>query len=129
MKIRMLLAIVAIASCSTSFADEVGKLRDMARASDDYRELAIDCLIEMKIDKSSGWESQECAKYKHFSVNELQAFKSEINAAVLAFKAYSKSGEASKNRVKRGLKQLIIIQENMGSVGDISKKIKNESNA
>jgi hypothetical protein len=74
MKIRMLLAVVAIASCSTSFADEVGKLRDMARASDDYRELAIDCLIEMKIDKSSGWKSQECAKYKHFSVNELQAF-------------------------------------------------------
>jgi hypothetical protein len=60
MKIRMLLAVVAIVSCSTSFADEVGKLRDMARASDDYRELAI--------------------------------------------------------------------QENMGSVGDISKKIKNESN-
>ncbi|MEJ2404444.1 MAG: hypothetical protein P8171_09175 [Candidatus Thiodiazotropha sp.] len=60
MKIRMLLAVVAIVSCSTSFADEVRKLRDMARASDDYRELAI--------------------------------------------------------------------QENMGSVGDISKKIKNESN-
>ncbi|MEJ2610172.1 MAG: hypothetical protein P8179_08810 [Candidatus Thiodiazotropha sp.] len=128
MKIRMLLAVVAIAGYSTSFADEVGKLRDMARSSDEYKELAIDCLIELKTDQSGGWESQECAKYKHFSVNELQAFKSEINTAALAFKVYVKSGEASKNRVKRGLKQLFIIQENMGSIGNISTKIKNESN-
>ena len=123
----MLMAVVAITCCSASFADEVGKLRDMAKDSEEYRELAIDCLIEIKINTSSGWESQECTKYKRFSVTELQAFKSEIKEATHAFKSYSKSGESSKKRIKRGLKQLILIQENMESIGNISANIKNET--
>lgn len=127
MKIRMFVAIAAFVCCSASVADEVGMLRDLAKTSEDYRELSIDCLIEMKVDKASGWESEECAKYKHFSVSELQVFKSEINNAVIAFKAYSKSGDASKSRIKRDLKQLIKIQENMKSIDNISTKIKNES--
>jgi hypothetical protein len=126
-KVKMFIAVAAFACCSTSFADEVGKLRDMARASEEYRELTIDCLIEMRINNSNGWESSECVEYKHFSLTELQVFKSEIKSATLAFKAYSKSGDASKSRVKRGLKHLIIIQENMESIGNISNKIKSES--
>ena len=127
MKYRMCLALCALLCSALSVADEVSNLRDMARLSDDHRELTIDCLIEMKIDKAVGWESDECLKYKHFSANELQVFKSNIKTATSAFKVYSKSGNASKNRIKRGLKQLIIIQENMESIGGLSAKIKTES--
>ncbi len=127
MKYRMWLALCALLCSALSVADEVSDLRDMARLSDDHRELTIDCLIEIKIDKASGWESDECLKYKHFSVNELQVFKSNIKTATSAFKVYSKSVSASKSRIKRGLKQLIIIQENMESIGGLSAKIKTES--
>ncbi len=127
MKFKISLAMCAFL-CSTGLvADEVSDLRDMARTSGDHREVTIDCLIEVKINKANGWKSEECLKYKHFAVNELQAFKSNIKAATSAFKVYSKSGSASKNRIKRGLKQLIIIQENMESIGSLSSKIKSES--
>ena len=127
MKYRMCLALCALMYSALSGADEVSDLRDMARLSDDHRELTIDCLIEMKIEKGSGWKSEECLRFKDYSKNELQVFKSNIKAATSAFKVYSKSGSASKNRIKRGLKQLIIIQVNMESIGGISAKIKAES--
>jgi hypothetical protein len=127
MKFKISLAI-CVFLCSTGLiADEVSDLRDMARISGDYRELTIDCLIEVKINRANGWKSEECLKYKHFSENELQAFKSNIKTSTSAFTAYSKSGSASKNRIKRGLKQLIIIQENMESIGGLSAKIKSKS--
>jgi hypothetical protein len=126
-KVRVCLALVTLLFGSALSADEVGDLRDIARLSEDYRELTVDCLIEIKIDKAKGWVSEECERYKHFSAGELHDFKVEIKKATSAFKEYSKSGSASKNRIKRGLKQLILIQENMESVGEISDKIKVES--
>ena len=127
MKYKLSLALCALLCSALSVADEVSDLRDMARASDDDRAIAIDCLIEIKIDKANGWKSEECLKYRYYSTNKLQAFKSDIKTAISAFKVYSKSGSANKNRIKRGLKQLIIIQENMKSIGDLSVKIKTES--
>ncbi len=127
MKFKISLGMCALLFSTGLLADEVSDLRDMARTSGDHRELTVDCLIEVKINKANGWKSDECLKYKHFSVNELQAFKSSIKTATSAFMVYSKSGSASKNRIKRGLKQLIIIQENMKSIGDLSAKIKSES--
>lgn len=127
MKFRMYLALATLLCSTASIADEVGDLRGMARVSEDHKELTIDCLIEMRISKGNGWESEECSKYKHFSANELQEFKSKIKMTTSAFKEYSKSGDVSIKRIKRGLKQLIIIQENMKSIGGLSAKIKTGS--
>jgi len=125
---KLLIILVALSYCSQSLADEVGKLRDLTKTSEDYRAQAIDCLVEMKINKSDGWKSDECKRFKLFSSHELQAFKSEIQSTTLAFKVFSKSDDASKRRIKRGLTQLILIQENMESIRNIAEKIKSESN-
>ena len=89
-KYRMCLALCALMYSALSGADEVSDLRDMARLSEDHRELTIDCLIELKTEKASGWKSEECLKFKEFSTNELQVFKSNIKATTSAFKVYSK---------------------------------------
>jgi len=122
--LRAFLTVVVIGCSATATADEVGKLKDMARASDDHRELTIDCLIEMKLKKAKGWETKPCKQYQLFATNELQVFRSEIKVATKAFTAYSKSEEASKRRVRRGLKQLFFIQENMKSIRSLSAEIK-----
>jgi len=123
---KLLMAMFFFMCCSVSFADEVSDLRDLARLSQDQRELAIDCLIEVKTNKANGWEGEACEKYKKFSTTGLQAFKVETEMATSAFKAYSKSNGATKNRVKRGLKQLVLIQENSESIRNIAGKIKAE---
>ena len=97
-----------------------------SKVSQDHRELAIDCLIEVKTNKANGWEGEACEKYKKFSTTGLQAFKVEAEIATSAFKAYSKSNGATKNRVKRGLKQLVLIQENAESIRNVTGKIKAE---
>ena len=123
---KLLMAMYLFMCCSVSFADEVSDLRDLARLSQDHRELAIDCLIEVKTNKANGWEGEACEKYKKFSTTGLQPFKVETEMATSAFKAYSKSNGATKNRVKRGLKQLVLIQENSESIRNIAGKIKAE---
>ena len=123
---KLLMAMYLFMCCSVSFADEVSDLRDLARLSQDHRELAIDCLIEVKTNKANGWEGEACEKYKKFSTTGLQAFKVETEIATSAFKAYSKSNGSTKNRVKRGLKQLVLIQENAESIRNVTGKIKAE---
>jgi len=123
---KLLMAMYLFMCCSVSFADEVSDLRDLARLSQDHRELSIDCLIEVKTNKANGWEGEVCEKYKKFSTTGLQSFKVETEAATSAFKEYSKSDGATKNRVKRGLKQLVLIQENAEGIRNITSKIKAE---
>ena len=121
------LALATLIFSSASVANEIGKLREMTRITESYKELSIDCLTEIIINKASGQESGECEKYKHFALNELQSFESEVTATLNTFTAYSKPGNVSKRKFKRGLKQLLIIQENMESIVSISTKIGNEA--
>ena len=112
----------------SALADEVGDLRDMAKLSEEYRDLSIYCLVEMKVKKINGWASDSCEEYKKFSKNDLQKYKNEMKNTTSSFVAYSKSKDVSVRRVKRGLKQLLIIQSNMDSMDKINKQIKVASN-
>ena len=109
-------------------SNEVSQLRDIAREVEDHRDLTIDCLIEIKLSKQKGWGSEQCLRYQSFAKSTLPAFQSKVKAAATLFNNYSKSTSASKRRVKRGLKELLIIQEGMLSIKSISNKIKNASN-
>jgi len=126
LKVSFLL--VASLVCGSAIADEVSDVRDMAKLSEEYRGLSIDCLVEMKVKKMKGWASDSCEEYKKFAKHDLQTYKAEIKKTTSSFVAYSKSEDVSIRRVKRGLKQLFIIQSNMESIDKISKKIKVASN-
>lgn len=49
--LRVICFLVASLVCSSAIADEVSDLRDMAKLSEEYRDLSIDCLVEMKVKK------------------------------------------------------------------------------
>ncbi|KJG36575.1 hypothetical protein UA32_16365 [Photobacterium angustum] len=120
--------LVASLVCSSAIADEVSDLRDMAKLSEEYRDLSIDCLVEMKVKKMNGWASDNCNEYKDFAKNDLQTYKVKIKKTTSSFVEYSKSENVSMRKVKRGLKQLFIIQSNMDSIDKIRKKIKVAAN-
>ncbi|MGR6840054.1 hypothetical protein ACU5DF_13410 [Aliivibrio wodanis] len=58
LKVSFLL--VASLVCGSAIADEVSDVRDMAKLSEEYRGLSIDCLVEMKVKKMKGWASDSC---------------------------------------------------------------------
>ncbi len=62
---KLLMAMYFFMCCSVSFADEVSDLRDLARLSQDHREFAIDCLIEVKTNKANGWEGEGVKNIKN----------------------------------------------------------------
>lgn len=76
----------------------------------------------------NGWASDNCNEYKYFAKNDLQTYKVKIKKTTSSFVEYSKSENVSMRKVKRGLKQLFIIQSNMDSIDKIRKKIKVAAN-
>ena len=119
--------LLLVFSSGFATADEVDNLRDMARKTKDYLDISIECQVEVRVAKSAAWESEPCRAYKTFAKIDLPLFRAKIKAATASFVTYSKSSEASKRRIKRGLKQLLIIQINMEGIDRVGQKIKKSS--
>ena len=108
-KVYLLIILFSISSSAYS-KDIVDSLKEMRKQSDDYRELSIDCLVELKVSKGDGWKSDECTEYQQLSKTELQVFKEKIKIQSDLFRDYSKNKEGSKRRIKRGINQLLTIK-------------------
>ena len=122
---KIIFCLALAIACSTTIAsDEMPRLEVMAKDSEEYRNLSIDCLIEMKVSKEEGWNTKQCLNYQSFVKNTLPVFKNEVKANASSFREYSKSSDTSEIMEKRGLKQLQIINENMASIKSITRKIK-----
>jgi hypothetical protein len=115
--------------CSSSvLADDViDFLSDLKNESEEFREIAIECLVEIKVSKENGWDSAECGSYKALSKDEFSEFKSNVKKAMSDFERYSESNDASSRRIKRGLKYLLEIQSDMAGLGELNNKIRNSS--
>ena len=122
-KVYLLIILFSISSSAYS-KDIVDSLKEMRKQSDDYRELSIDCLVELKVSKGDGWKSDECTEYQQLSKTELQVFKEKIKIQSDLFRDYSKNKEGSKRRIKRGINQLLTIKYNMQSMKQITSNFK-----
>lgn len=132
MKKIIFLALTTLFFSSPAISNELDNIRDIERTTEKFKEISISCLIEIKAHKAKTWEtrgskSKACEKYKAYAKNEIKSLKSKAQKAIDEFKAYSKSGDASKRRIQRGLKSLILIQENIKSIKNIGDDIKSES--
>jgi hypothetical protein len=107
--------------------DAIDFLGDLENESEEFREISIECLVEIKVSKENGWDSAECGSYKALSKDEFSEFKSNVKKATSDFKRYAESNEASNRRIKRGLKYLLEIQSDMVGLAELNNQIKNSS--
>ncbi len=105
-------------------ADVIDDLRALKHSARDYRELTVDCLVEVKLFKAKGWGSSECEKYEEFSKKSLHEFKAEVKGTTQEFVASVRKKELSMRRTKRGMKYLMIIKSNSENISTLSKGIK-----
>ncbi|NRB40321.1 MAG: hypothetical protein HRU20_17940 [Pseudomonadales bacterium] len=122
-KVYLLVLLFTISSSAYS-KDIVDSLKDMRKQSEDFRELSIDCLVELKVSKDKGWKSDECVEYQQLSKTELRVFKEKLKIKSDLFRDYSKNKEGSKRRIKRGVNQLLTIKYNMQSMKEITNNFK-----
>ena len=119
------IAILALSSIYTSaHADIVSELRDAAKLSEEYRELTINCYIDAKLFKQKAWKKEACSDYKVMAKTQLQAYRRSVQHKTKQFREFMHNDEPSIRRIKKGLKQLAIIQFNLENIRSGSKKIK-----
>lgn len=112
-----------LSGCSTVSIDEVDDLQKMVKLSDEYKNMAIDCLVEIKINKNTAWDSKNCQLYRETAKGSTKKHTYGIKATTAAFARYTKSDGANEEDIKKGFKKLFIIETNFNSIKELSKTI------
>lgn len=73
----------------------------MAKKSEDYRDLSIDCFVELDVSNGKGWASKSCEEYKEFALNGLHKYKEDFKTKGQEFVNSSKKvGLAGEGKLK-----------------------------
>jgi len=115
--------IILLGGCSMTDRNEIDTLREMNKLSKEYKEISLNCLVEMKLKKREGWESQDCKAYQAISRNALKQYSYDVKNTTAAFTRYVKTQQVSEQEIKEGLRYLFIIETNLNTIKDRAKII------
>ena len=122
-KIFTLLFLGLLGGCSLMDADEINDLRDMNKLSQEYKDISFNCLIEMKFDKATGWDSERCELYKKINKIKIQNYTYNVKLTTAAFNRYAKSKNTSPEDIKVGLEQALLLETNLDTIKKHAKTI------
>ena len=77
-KVWIFLFTALLSGCSMMDKDEINDLQEMAALSDEYKDITLNCLVEMKLQKSKGWDSESCEVYKVIAKTDIQKYAYDI---------------------------------------------------
>lgn len=119
----ILFVVLFVFSSASVTAGVIGDLKDIEREAEDLRDAAIKCYVNLKVLKKSAWSKDSCLQYKAFDKQKGRKFKQELEEKGKEFTLYSKSSEATRKRIVRGLKYLVSTKEHMLTLKNIRRSI------
>ena len=122
-KVSIFLFSVLLSGCSMMDKSEIDDLQEMAALSNEYKDIALNCLVEMKLQKNKGWESESCNIYKVIAKTDIQKYAYDIKITAAAFARYAKSEDANEEDIRKGFKELFTIETNFNAIKELSKTI------
>ena len=122
-KVWIFLFTALLSGCSMMDKDEIDDLQEMAALSDEYKDITLNCLVEMKLQKSKGWDSESCEVYKVIAKTDIQKYAYDIKITAAAFARYAKSEGVDEQDIRKGFKELFIIETNFNAIKELSKTI------
>ncbi|TEW49260.1 hypothetical protein [Psychromonas algicola] len=122
-KVWIFLFTALLSGCSMMDKDEIDDLQEMAELSNEYKDITLNCLVEMKLQKSKGWDSESCEVYKVIAKTDIQKYAYDIKITAAAFARYAKSEGVDQSNVRKGFKELFTIETNFNAIKELSKTI------
>jgi len=112
-----------LSGCSMMHSDEVNDLKNMAAISDDYKDITLNCLVEMKLQKKQGWQSEDCKIYQKIAKTDIQKYAYKMKITTASFARYAKTQGVDTEEVRKGFKELFTIETNFNAIKTLSKTI------
>jgi len=112
-----------LSGCSMMHSDEVNDLKKMASISDNYKEITLNCLVEMKLQKSQGWHSKDCKAYQQIAKTDIQQYAYKVKITTASFARYARTEGVDAEEVRKGFKELFTIETNFNAIKMLSKTI------
>jgi len=114
---------ILLSGCSMMDTDEINDLQEMADLSEKYKDITLNCLVEMKLQKEKGWDSESCEVYKVIAKTDIQKYAYDIKITAASFARYAKSEGVKQHDVRKGFKELFTIETNFNAIKELSKTI------
>ena len=114
---------ILLSGCSMMDTDEINDLQEMADLSEKYKDITLNCLVEMKLQKGKGWDSESCEVYKVIAKTDIQKYAYDIKITATSFARYAKSEGVKLHDVRKGFKELFTIETNFNAIKELSKTI------
>jgi len=122
-KVWIFIFTALLSGCSMMEKNEIDNLEEMADLSEEYKDITLNCLVEMKLQKSQGWNSKNCEAYKVIAKTDIQKYAYDIKITTAAFARFAKTQGVDPEEVRKGFKELFTIETNFNAIKTLSKTI------